>query len=301
MKIFVTGGAGFIGSHLVDRLVSDKNDVIVTDNLYRGKKENIADHLISGRVTFYETDIRNYDSVYKAMKDCEIVFHLAAQSNVIGADVDLDYSFGTNVIGTYNVLKAAKACGIKRLIFTSSREAYGEAISLPVKEDHPLRSKNFYGASKVAGEKYCEIYRNMNLLDVVILRLSNVYGPRDADRVIPIFIDNVRNNKKIKIYGGRQLIDFISVEKCVDVLIGSITNQKAVKGATNIGSGKGTTLFELAERIKAILNSTTEVTVEPARSTEVVKYVADIKRMSGIFNISINDDPLYFLPGMLKS
>ena len=300
VKIFVTGGAGFIGSHLVDRLVKDGHEVIVLDNLSRGRVQNIEKYIENKSIIFHQADIRNYDKLIELMKGSEIIYHLAAQSNVMGAIVDLDYSFESNVIGTYNVLKAAKECGARRLIFTSSREAYGEALALPVNEDHPLRSKNFYGASKVAGEKYCEIYQNMESVEIVILRLANVYGYRDFDRVIPIFIHNVLNNESIRIFGGKQVIDFIDVDKVVEALIQSINNDDASKGATNIGSGMGTTLFDLAKRIQELFKSSNEIIVEPARSVEVVKFIADVKRMSKIFKIQKDDDPLSYLGKMVE-
>ena len=300
VKIFVTGGAGFIGSHLVDRLFKDGHEVIVLDNLSRGRVQNIEKYIENKSIIFHQADIRNYDKLIELMKGSEIIYHLAAQSNVMGAIVDLDYSFESNVIGTYNVLKAAKECGARRLIFTSSREAYGEALALPVNEDHPLRSKNFYGASKVAGEKYCEIYQNMESVEIVILRLANVYGYRDFDRVIPIFIHNVLNNESIRIFGGKQVIDFIDVDKVVEALIQSINNDDASKGATNIGSGRGTTLFDLAKRIQELFKSSNEIIVEPARSVEVVKFIADVKRMSKIFKIQKDDDPLSYLGKMVE-
>lgn len=299
MKVVVTGGAGFIGSHLVDRLIIEGSEVIVIDNLSRGRLQNIQQHLNNKSMVFHNADIRNYDKIVELIKGSEIVYHLAAQSNVMGAIVDLDYSFESNVIGTYNVLKAAKENSARRLIFTSSREAYGEATALPVKEDHPLRSKNFYGASKVAGEKYCEIYQNMESLEIVILRLANVYGRRDFDRVIPIFINNALNNANTRIFGGKQVIDFIRVETVVEALIQSINNDKAAQGATNIGSGKGTTLFDLAKRIQDLFKSSNEIIIEPARSVEVVKFIADVRRMFDIFNIQKDDDPLNNLSKMV--
>lgn len=301
MRIAVTGGAGFIGSHLVDQLIKDGHEIVVIDNLSRGRLDNISKNIEAGYIKFYEHDIREYDKVLKDINGCEIVFHLAAQSNVMGAIMDLDYSFESNVIGTYNVLKAANASGVHRFIFSSSREAYGEAISLPVDEKHPLRSKNFYGASKVAGEKYCEIYQNMESMEIVILRFSNVYGQRDFDRVIPIFIDNVMNKENIRIFGGEQVIDFISIEKAVEALIQSIQNIEAQKSATNIGSGTGTTLFELANCIQELFKSKNEVIIEQPRSVEVVKFVADVKRMLEIFDIQIEPDPLYYLNSMIKN
>ena len=300
MKILVTGGAGFIGSHLVDRLVEKKWEIVVLDNLYRGKIENIDRHLKSGKIAFQKADIRNYDEMVDLFKGVEIVFHLAAQSNVMGAVQDVDYSFYTNVVGTYNVLKACKQWHVRRMIFTSSREAYGEAQYLPVDEQHPLASKNTYGASKVAGEKYCQVFQNMGDLNVVILRLANVYGERDFDRVIPIFLNNVFQQQDIHIYGGQQVIDFISVEIVVETLLQSMFNEKAVKAPTNVGSGKGTTLFDLAKRIMNLTHSTSQIVIDPPRSVEVMKFTANVNRFKEIFSISLPEDPLYYLPRMIE-
>jgi nucleoside-diphosphate-sugar epimerase len=298
MKIFVTGGAGFIGSHLVDKLVSLNHEIIVFDNLFRGKKENIEKHLQSKSIDFIKGDIRDIDSVIKESEGCDVVFHLAAQSNVMGSITDIDYSFQTNVIGTYNVLKAAQNNGIKRFVFSSSRESYGEAKDIPVKEDHPLNAKNSYGVSKVAGEKYCQVFQNMYDMEMVILRFSNVYGSRDFDRVIPIFLNNVKNNTNIKIFGGQQVIDFIDIETITEVLIESITNKKALEGPTNVGSGKGTTLFELAEIIKNMGPTQSQIIVESARLEEVVKFAASLERFNKVFNIKMDANPLHALYNM---
>ncbi len=300
MKVIVTGGAGFIGSHLVDRLIRDGFEVLVVDNLYRGKMENIAEHLERKTCRFYENDIRNYATLKPLFEDCDYVFHLAAQSNVMGAVENIDYSFETNVVGTFNVLKAAREAGVKRLIFTSSREAYGEARYLPVDEKHPLASKNTYGASKVAGEKYCAVFQNMGELEVVILRLGNVYGTRDFGRVIPIFLEDVLNNEDIHIYGGKQVIDFVAVEMIVETLIQSMANTKAPDSPTNVASGKGTTLFELATRIKNLTGTNSRVVVDPPRSVEVVRFTADISRFREVFDIEPPADPLYHLEDMIK-
>lgn len=300
MNILVTGGAGFIGSHLVDRLVDKGHRVRVLDNLFRGKRENIARHLKDKTVEFYDNDIRFYDRIAPLFDDVEVVFHLAAQSNVMGAIENLDYSFYSNVVGTFNVLKAAASAGVRRLVFSSSREAYGEARYLPVNEEHPLDSKNTYGASKVAGEKYCQVFQNMGELEVVILRLANVYGERDFDRVIPIFLENVARGKDIHIYGGQQVIDFVSVEIVVETMEQAMENQKALEGPTNVGSGKGTTLFQLAERIMQITGSKNKVVVDPPRSVEVVKFTADVTRFKTIFNVPLPDDPLYYLETMVR-
>ena len=300
MQVMVTGGAGFIGSHLVDRLLKDGFKVRVIDNLFRGKRENIAAHLNHPDFEFFEDDIRDYERIRTRFENCHIVFHLAAQSNVMGAVENLDYSFNTNVVGTFNVLKAAREAGVRRLIFTSSREAYGEAQYLPVDEKHPLNSKNTYGASKVAGEKYCQVFHNMGAFETVILRLANVYGERDFDRVIPIFLNNVARHEDIHVFGGKQVIDFVSIEIVVQALMEAMENKKAAEGPTNIGSGRETTLFQLAERIMQLTGSHNKVVVDPPRSVEVVKFTADIRRFKSIFNVDVPQDPLYYLETMIR-
>jgi len=300
MQVMVTGGAGFIGSHLVDRLLKDGFKVRVIDNLFRGKRENIAAHLNHPDFEFFEDDIRDYERIRTRFENCHIVFHLAAQSNVMGAVENLDYSFNTNVVGTFNVLKAAREAGVRRLIFTSSREAYGEAQYLPVDEKHPLNSKNTYGASKVAGEKYCQVFHNMGAFETVILRLANVYGERDFDRVIPIFLNNVARHEDIHVFGGKQVIDFVSIEIVVQALMEAMENKKAAEGPTNVGSGRETTLFQLAERIMQLTGSHNKVVVDPPRSVEVVKFTADIRRFKSVFNVDVPQDPLYYLETMIR-
>ncbi len=300
MKILITGGAGFIGSHLVDRLMEQNHRIVVLDNLFRGKKEFIEKWFAHPNFTFLQEDIRDEKQVKKACSGCEIVYHLAAQSNVLGAVSDIRYSFETNVVGTFNVLQAAKETGARRLIFTSSREAYGEAQYLPVDEAHPLNSKNAYGASKLAGEAYCRIFQNSGRLEVAVLRLANVYGLRDFNRVIPIFIKNALKGKELTIYGGKQLIDFIEIPVVTEILIRAADNPDILTGPVNVGSGTGVTLYELADRINKLFGSRSQVSVKPARSSEVVKYTADIKRFKKLFNIVLNKDPLLYLNEMSK-
>lgn len=299
MRVMVTGGAGFIGSHLVDRLMALGCEVVVVDNLFRGRLRNIEKHLNKPTFHFHQTDIRNYEALKKHMQGCNIVFHLAAQSNVMGALQDSDYSFESNVMGTYQVLKAARENGVERLIFSSSREVYGEAKYIPVDEKHPLAPKNFYGASKVAGEKYCEIFQHMDYFEVVIIRLANVYGQRDYQRVIPIFIENLQKDEDIHIYGGDQIIDFIAIEIVAETFIQTMNSSKVLNDPINVGSGKGTTLFELAQRLKGLLATQGKIIVDPPRKIEVVRYTADIRRFRSIFDIPIPDDALYYLPVMI--
>jgi len=299
VRIFVTGGAGFIGSHLVDSLIEHNHDVIVYDNLFRGKIKNIEDHIKQNRIKFIEGDIRDYDLLEKSCRESEMVYHLAAQSNVIGAVTNLDYSFQSNAIGTYNVLKAAHENNIIRFVFSSSREVYGEAQYTPVDENHPLLAKNAYGASKIAGEVYCGVFRKMGMDKLTVLRLANVYGTRDFDRVIPIFLNNMNNNEPLKIFGGKQLIDFVSVERIVNVFLEILNKDMSLPDPVNIGSGKGTSLFKLVERLEAVFNKKAQVNIEPSRDVEVKKFVADVDKMQEKFSISHSEDPLYFVNRMV--
>ena len=301
MKIFITGAAGFIGSHLVKKLVNKNFEIIAHDNLYRGDIQKLQSFIDDGIITFFEGDIRSYDQLRRLMSGAEIVFHLAAQSNVIGAEENMDYSFETNVIGTYNVLKAAQSNGVKRLIFTSSREVYGEAQMLPVSETHPLNAKNTYGVSKVAGEKYVGLFNRPGHMETIIFRLANVYGSGDKDRVIPIFIHNILNAEPIRIYGGKQIIDFVSIEIVVEALLQSIHLPGIAGTPINVGSGKGTDLYQLAARLKTLLNSETPVLTEKGRSAEVEKYTADIQKLMQTFKLNIPEDPLYHLDEVIRS
>ena len=300
MKVFVTGAAGFIGSHLVDKLVEEGIDVIAHDSLYRGKLQNISGHIDKKKIDFWEGDIRSFDQVKRLMEGCEAVYHLAAQSNVMGAVSDMNYSFETNVIGTFNLLKAASENKIRRFIFTSSREIYGEAENLPVSEDHPAKAKNAYGVSKLAGEKYVSLFAEINAFETVLLRLANVYGSRDFNRVIPIFIDNIRNNQDIRIFGGRQIIDFVSVKIIIEILWQSLQNGAAINQPINIGSGIGTTLFQLAEKIMKETGANCSIQTLPARNEEVERYTADTNNMKRIFKIEIPEDPLYHLAEIIN-
>ena len=290
MRVLVTGGTGFLGSHLVDALVAAGDEVIVLDNLHRGSPANIDAHLRTGAVTFIEGDIRDYAAVLEAAAGAEVVYHLAAQSNVIGAIADTDYSFTSNVGGTYNVLKAAAASGVRRLVFASSREVYGEPDSIPVQESAPLTAKNPYGASKVAGEAYCRVWESTTGLECQILRFANIYGPRDRDRVIPIWLERATGGEPLELYGGEQVIDFVWVGKAVEALLAAAGI--ALTGPINIGSGTGVTLPHLAQRLLEETGSLSKLEVFPARGVEVVRFVADIERMRRVLGVAPDVDPL---------
>jgi UDP-glucose 4-epimerase len=272
MRVLVTGGAGFIGSHLTRKLLLDPAVTVrILDNLYRGRNTFPG----VSRVEFIEGDIRDRQAVRAATDGVDAVYHLAAQSNVLGAVKDMEYSFTTNVVGTFEVLSAARACGVRTVIFTSSREVYGQVDRLPVPESAPLDPKNAYGASKAAGEVYCRLFAGSGM-EVVVLRLANVYGPGDSERVIPLFLSNARSGRPLVIHGENKILDFVWIGDVLDALLSVRT--PGMGGQTiNIGTGEGTTLPDLAQRILCLTRSSSAIETAGAREAEVDRFVADIR------------------------
>ncbi|HVP05101.1 MAG TPA: SDR family NAD(P)-dependent oxidoreductase [Dehalococcoidia bacterium] len=299
MKALVTGGAGFLGSHLVDALVSRGDTVTVLDNFRRGKRAHLAAHLESGSITLVEGDIREYDAVQAVSEGAEVIYHLAAQSNVMGAVEDREYSFTSNVVGTFNVLQAAAERGVRRIVFSSSREVYGEPDTLPVSEEAPLRAKNPYGASKVAGEVYCRTWQRSTGVECQVLRFANLYGPRDRDRVIPMWLQRALEGQELRLYGGQQVLDFLWVEHAVNALLAAA--ECSVNGPINVGSGQGVPLRELADRILNLTASNSQMQCEPARGVEVVRFVADVHKMREVLGVEPPADPLAGLAPMAAS
>ncbi|HEY7802188.1 MAG TPA: SDR family NAD(P)-dependent oxidoreductase [Dehalococcoidia bacterium] len=294
-RILVTGGAGFIGSHLVDRLVRNGHDVLLLDNLHRARAPKLKYPAGCGAAAFVEGDIRDTALLSDVMRGCETIYHLAAQSNVMGAIDDAQYSFSTNTLGTFNVLRAAADAGARRVVFTSSREVYGESGYVPVDEDHPLAAKNPYGASKVAGEAYARTFAHCYGLDVAILRLANVYGPGDRDRVIPLWLEEAAAGRDLQVYGGSQVLDFIWIDTIIDAL--TYAGEFGLPGPTNIGTGVGTSILELASRILEVTGSRSSISRLAARGVEVTRFVADISRMRAL-GLEPEADPLAHLPAM---
>jgi nucleoside-diphosphate-sugar epimerase len=289
-KILVTGGAGFIGGHLVDRLVGRGDEVVVLDNMKRGRRARLEAH--RGCVQVVEDDIRRFGAVAAAAAGCDAVFHLAAQSNVMGAVQDPDYSVTTNVLGTFNVLRAAAEARVGRVVFTSSREVYGEPKTLPAGEAQPLLAKNPYGASKVAGEAYCRTFGATHGLRVDVVRFTNVYGSGDSNRVIPLWLAAAYQGRDLEVYGGQQEIDFLWVGTAVDALL--FAGQRGLPGPVNIGCGAGTKILDLAARVLEVTRSKSRIVRQPAREIEVARFVADTTLMRSL-GLAPESDPLQHL------
>jgi len=227
------------------------------------------------------------------------VYHLAAQSTVMGAARDLDYTFGTNVTGTFNVLKAAASGGVERVVFTSSREVYGEPLTLPVDESHPLMSINLYGSSKVAGEALCRAFARERGLRTVVLRVANAFGPRDFGRVIPHWIEQAREGSDLVVYGGEQIIDFVWVGDVVEAIMRAGGAETALP-PINVASGTGTKILDLARRILQLASRSSQVRVMPPRSIEVTRYVGSPQRMIQLLGLTPPADPLANLALMVR-
>ncbi len=299
MSIVVTGGAGFIGRHLVAGLcesraafgAADDEPIVVLDNLRRGSCEALDTLITAGLVRFVEGDVRDAATLAEVMCGATYVFHLAAQSSVMGAEDDPEYAFSTNVEGTHCVAQAAAHAGARRFVFASSSEVYGQPVSLPVTEEAQLAPKNGYGATKAAGEMLCRREAARDGLEIVTLRLATVYGPGDTGRVIPLWLDRAARGEDLLLYGGNQLLDFIWVGDVVDALVRAALAPRALFAAAgmlpddlveqgfcvalNVGTGRGTSLRTLAERIREVTRSDVGVRVLPARNAEVTRFVAD--------------------------
>lgn len=263
VKILVTGGAGFIGSHLVDELIKAGHDVVVIDKLSTGKKENL-----NPAAKFYKLDVLSDEikNVFESEKP-ETVFHLAAQIDVAKSSADPVGDANENIIGSINLLENCKKYKVKKFIFSSTAAVYGDTNQIPTPENHPNSPLSPYGIGKLTIEKYLNYYYNTFHLDYIALRYSNVYGPRQISQgeggVVAIFCDNLINEKIPVIYGdGKQTRDFIYVKDVVAANLLALESDKV--GIYNISTGLETRINDLAKLIKKELKSDIDFThVDP--------------------------------------
>jgi UDP-glucose 4-epimerase len=253
-RILVTGGAGFIGSHLTNALVTRGHKVTVLDNLSFGTQRNIMLHLSNGQVRFVKGDLRNVQEIREALKDIDLVFHLAAITSV---PYSIEYPTITNEVnnrGTRNLLEESLNHKVERFINISSCAVYGNPMYLPIDEIHPVNPVSPYAESKVKAEESCAEYESKYGLETLTLRLFNVYGPRQSTNqysgVITEFIEHIRNGEPPVIYGdGEQTRDFVHVSDAVQALLLSMNSKNAVGEIFNIGLGKSITINELCKII----------------------------------------------------
>jgi UDP-glucose 4-epimerase len=274
--ILVTGGAGFIGSHLVDVLIERGHQVIIVDNLSTGKKENI-----NKKAKFYKIDICSpkIGEIFKKEKP-EIVFHLAAQINVRKSIENPLKDAKTNILGSLNVLENCKKYKIKKIIFASSAGVYGEAKILPTSEDYPVNPDSPYRIAKLTVENYLKFYKKNFGLKFISLRFSNVYGPRQDSKgeagVVAIFIEKLLRGEKPTIFGnGNQTRDFIFVEDAVSACLKAM-EYKGEKEIFNIGTGIETSINELYEIISKLLRTKIKPKYAPEKPGDLKRSCLDI-------------------------
>jgi UDP-glucose 4-epimerase len=277
-KLVVIGGAGLIGSHTVDLLTrEDVREIVVYDNFVRGSRENLAAALGDPRVKIYEAggDILQTDILAAALKGADGVFHFAALWLLQCHEFPRS-AFTVNVEGTFNVMEACVQQGVKRLVYSSSASVYGDAVSEPMTEDHPFQNKNFYGATKIAGEAMLRAYHHRYGLEYVGLRYMNVYGPRQDYHgayiaVIMKMLDAIDRGEGPTIMGdGSEAFDFVAVEDCANANLCAMRAESRDR-FYNVGTGKRTSLKALAEMLLALTGSGKSVQYAPRSQATLVR------------------------------
>jgi len=250
MKCLVTGGAGFIGSHIVDKLLEKGNEVRVFDNLSSGKKEFLASAQKKKGFEFVEADLLDLDKVVGAMKGVDMVFHIAANPDIRYGTTQTDVDLRQGTIATYNVLEAMRRCGVKKIAFSSSSTIYGEATAIPTPEDYgPVMPISLYGASKLAAEGLITAYAGTFEMQTWIFRFANIIGSRGTHGVIIDFINKLEKNpKELEILGdGTQSKSYLLVEECVDGIMYTIERSKDKVNIFNLGCDDWVTVARIAE------------------------------------------------------
>lgn len=277
----VTGGAGFIGSHIVEELVSQGKPVRVLDNFSAGRMSNL--NAVKGKIEIIRGDIRNIKTVRRAMRNVKYVLHQAALKSVPESLLRPAEFHQVNVNGTFNLLMAARAARVSRFVFASSSSVYGDARKLPVKESDTLQPISPYGATKVIGEMYCQNFRQTFGLETVIVRYFNVFGPRQDPAspyagVIAKFIIALSRNKRPVIFGdGRQSRDFTYIDNVVSGTLKAMTARlSSDKTVFNIACGRPYRVLEMTRLLNRILAKNIKPVLKPARAGDIRHSYADV-------------------------
>jgi UDP-glucose 4-epimerase len=277
-KLVVIGGAGLIGSHTVDHLIKeDLKEVVIYDNMVRGSRDNLNEALKDPRVRIYDVggDILQTDILHSALDGADGVFHLAALWLLQCHEYPRS-AFDVNVRGSFNVMEACVAKGVKRLVYSSSASVYGDAVQEPMTEDHPFNNQNFYGATKICGEAMLRSFHYRYGLNYVGLRYMNVYGPRQDYHgayiaVIMKMLDAIDKGESPTIMGdGSEAFDFVAVEDCALANVCAMKSD-AVDSFYNVGTGKRTSLKELAEKLLVLTGCTKQIQYAPRSQATLVR------------------------------
>ncbi|HOV16987.1 MAG TPA: SDR family oxidoreductase [Candidatus Cloacimonadota bacterium] len=284
MLYLVTGGAGFIGSNIVKELLARKEQVRVLDNFATGKRENILPYKNDPNLEIIEGDLRSFHIVRDAVKGVDYVLHQGALPSVPRSINDPITTNDVNILGTLNILEAAREFNVKRVIYASSSSVYGNTETLSKREDMPVSPLSPYAVTKFAAERYCQIYYSLYGLETVALRYFNVFGPNQDptsqySAVIPLFIKAIHSDKAPVIYGdGTQSRDFTYVTNNVEANLLACTAKGVAGEVFNIACGKKYTLLELVQEINAALGKQIEPKFAPERSGDVKHSLADISK-----------------------
>lgn len=282
MTILITGGAGFIGSHLTERLLADGHSIRILDNLSTGKRSNLpqqsALELVIG-------DIRDPQTVRQATRGVSAVIHLAAVASVQASIDDPAGTHATNLVGTLQLLEAMREFGVRRILYASSAAVYGDDADLPVTEAAKTRPLSPYAADKLAGEHYLQFYGAKYGIRATAFRFFNIYGPRQDPSspysgVISIFVNRARDRLPVTVFGdGQQTRDFVYVTDLVQLLSAALDNDKTFNRVINVGRGVECTLHELLGALETILGRPIERQYLPPRVGDIARSCADTRQL----------------------
>ncbi|HQH50757.1 MAG TPA: SDR family oxidoreductase [Anaerolineaceae bacterium] len=296
MTYLVTGGAGFIGSNIVKELLNQSQSVRVLDNFATGKRENILPLLKNPNLTLIEGDLRSFHIVRAAVKGVDYILHQGALPSVPRSINDPITTNDVNVLGTLNILEAAKEFGVKRVVCASSSSIYGNSETLPKVETMPVNPMSPYALTKYAQERYCQVFYSLYGLETVSLRYFNVFGPNQDptsqySAVIPKFIKLIQHDWEPVIYGdGYQSRDFTFVENNVWANIQACTAEKAAGEVINIACGERYTLLDLVQMINSILGKDIQPRFEPERPGDVKHSLAGIQKAEDLLGYDVRVD-----------
>jgi nucleoside-diphosphate-sugar epimerase len=287
----VTGGAGFIGSNIVEALVKKGERVRALDNLSTGKKNNLRPFLET--IEWIEGDIRDHKTCQKAMNGIEVVLHQAALPSVPRSIADPVQTNEVNITGTLNLLCAARDAGVKRFVYAASSSAYGDSATLPKIETMVAKPLSPYAVSKLTGEYYCQIFSTLYKLSTVSLRYFNIYGPRQDPNseyaaVVPRMISALIQNQHGTIYGdGSQSRDFTYIEDCVQAVLSAAVAPAKISGEViNVSYGANVTINELYQKIANLLRKTIGPVYDKHRAGDVRHSLADISKARQLMGYS---------------
>jgi len=273
MRILITGAQGFVGQHLAHRLTQGGHEVFLVD------QENISCSTIDGGVNI-GVDIGNYDDLFRAFESARpiVVYHLAAVTGIAASYEQEELCLRTNVLGTYNVMKAAIKNGASKIIFASSREVYGETKGRATREDAETRPNNLYGLTKLMGEEILRWHCKTGVCKYVIFRITNVYGPGGEKYGIHKILGTLANGQAVTIMGGKQLMNFIFIADLIDALAKPLTHSRADDQVFNLAGPDTMTLEDAIAELCVITGMKVVVNKVPMRPTETIRFIPNISK-----------------------